>query len=98
MKKIVYIILFLIVVLFIITLNLQNPQLVTLNYYFDFHWQASLALVLMVTFLVGLVCGWLVMTLSVLKNKRRVGKTKKQLQKIEKEVENLRAMPISDVI
>ena len=38
------------------------------------------------------------MTVSVFKNKRQVGKTKKQLAKVEKEVENLRAMPIKDEV
>ena len=96
MKRLVYLVLFLLIALFTLTLNLQNPQLVSLNYYFDFHWEAPLALIIMATFIFGLICGWLLMTLSVLRNKRQMGKAKKQLAKVEREVENLRTMPIKD--
>jgi len=96
MKRLVYLVVFLLMAVFTLTLNLQNPQLVSFNYYFNFHWEAPLALVLMATFTIGLICGWLLMTLSVFKNRRQVGKAKKQLAKVEREVENLRTMPIKD--
>ncbi|MEM7359303.1 MAG: LapA family protein [Pseudomonadota bacterium] len=98
MKRFVYLILFLIFALFALSINLKNPQTVTLLYYFDINWEAPLVLVLTVTFLVGLFLGWMFMSLSVIKNKRQVGKTRKQLAKVEKEVENLRAMPIKDEV
>jgi len=98
MKRLIYLFFFLLIALFTLTLNLQNPQLVSLNYYFNFHWEAPVALVLIATFIIGLFCGWLLMTLPVLKNKRRVSKAKKQLAKVEQEVENLRAMPIKNSV
>jgi len=98
MKKLIYGLVTLLVFLLALTLNLKNPQQVTINYYFDLQWETSLVLALTAAFAVGLLFGWLMMTLSVFKNKRQVGKTRKQLAKVEKEVENLRAMPIKDEV
>ena len=50
----------------------------------------------MAPFFIGMILGVLVMSLSIIKNKRRVGVAKKALVKVEKEVQNLRAMPIKD--
>ena len=98
MKRLIYLLFFLLLTLFAFTLNLQNPQTVSLQYYFNLQWQAPVVLVLTVTFILGLLIGWLLMTLSVLKNKRQVGKAKRALAKVEKEVENLRAIPINDEV
>lgn len=94
MKKLFYLGFFLILAVLALTINLKNPQSVELNYYFGLQWEAPLVLVLTATFILGLVFGWLFMTFSVIKNKRVAGKTRKQLAKVEKEVENLRTMPI----
>ena len=96
MKKLIYAFVAIIIFAAALTLNLKNPQPVTLYYYFGIEWQTSLMLALTAAFGVGLLFGWLIMMLSVLRNKRQVGKTKKQLAKVEKEVENLRAMPINN--
>ena len=53
-------------------------------------------LVITFPFFVGMTLGVLLMSMSVFKNKRRVGKTNKELKKVEKEVENLRSMPLKD--
>lgn len=98
MKRFAYLILFLLFALFALSINLKNPQTVTLLYYFDISWEAPVVLVLTVTFVAGLLLGWLFMSLSVFKNKRQVGKARKELAKVEKEVENLRAMPIKDEV
>ncbi|NNC99315.1 MAG: LapA family protein, partial [Gammaproteobacteria bacterium] len=68
----------------------------SLDYYFNIHWEAPLVLVLTATFILGLLLGWLFMTLSVFKNKRKVGKARRQLAKVEREVENLRTLPMKD--
>ncbi|MFT4630104.1 MAG: putative membrane protein [Dinoroseobacter sp.] len=94
MKRLLYLCFFLLFVLFAFTVNLKNPQMVTLNYYFDFHREAPLVLVLTATFVFGILLGWLFMSLSVIKNKRQLGKVKKALVKVEAEVQNLRALPL----
>jgi uncharacterized membrane protein YciS (DUF1049 family) len=98
MKRLLYLCFFLLFVLFAFTVNLKNPQMVTLNYYFDFHREAPLVLVLTATFVIGILLGWLFMSLSVIKNKRQLGKAKKALVKVETEVQNLRAMPLKDEV
>lgn len=98
MKRLIYLIVFLLVAIFAFTLNLKNPQSINLQYYFDLQFEAPLVLVLTASFLSGMVIGWLFMSLSVFKNKRQVGKAKKQLAKVEQEVENLRTMPIKDEV
>lgn len=96
MKKLILLPFVILIVLMALTLSLKNPQDVALNYYFGLSWEGPVALALILTFVFGLLIGWLLMSFSVLKNKRVVGKTKRQLAKVEKEVENLRAMPIKD--
>lgn len=98
MKRLLYLCFFLLFALFAFTVNLKNPQMVTLNYYFDFHREAPLVLVLTATFVFGILVGWLFMSLSVIKNKRQVGKANKALAKVETEVQNLRAMPLKDEV
>ena len=84
--------------MFAFTLSLKNPQLVSLHYYFGLNLNAPLIMVLTITFISGLILGWLFMTLAVFKNKRQVGKAKRELAKVEEEVENLRTMPIKDEV
>lgn len=79
-----------------ITINLKNPQAVTFNYYFNIHWETKLMLLLSVTFVLGLLLGALLMSFKLFASKRETGKTKRALAKVEKEVENLRAMPMKD--
>ena len=98
MKKLFYAAILIVFFVAALTLNLKNPQAVTINYYFDLQWQTSLVLALTAAFAIGLLLGWLIMTLSVFKNKRQVGQARKQLAKVEKEVENLRTMPIKDEV
>ncbi len=96
MKKLLSIILFLLFAVFAFSLNLKNPDSVTLKYYFGLQAQVDLYIVLLVPFVIGLLLGLLLMSLSVVRNKMAVGKTKRKLAKVEKEVQNLRAAPITD--
>ncbi|MFT6407409.1 MAG: uncharacterized membrane protein YciS (DUF1049 family) [Arenicella sp.] len=86
MKKILSIILFLVFALFALTLNLKNPDAVTLRYYFDIEREVDLFVVLLVPFVVGMLLGVLLMSFSVVRNKMQVGKTKRELAKVEKDL------------
>jgi len=88
--------LFLLFALFALSLNLKNPDSITLKYYFGLEAQVDLYIVLLVPFVFGLLLGVLLMSVSVFRNKMAVGKTKRKLVKVEKEVQNLRAAPMSD--
>jgi putative membrane protein len=96
MKKVLSIILFLVFALFALTLNLKNPDAVTLRYYFDIEREVDLFVVLLVPFVVGMLLGVLLMSFSVVRTKMQVGKAKRELAKVEKEVQNLRAAPITE--
>ena len=96
MKKILSIILFLVFALFALTLNLKNPDAITLRYYFGFENQVDLFVVILVPFAIGMLLGVVLMSFSVVRNKLQVGKTKRELAKVEKEVQNLRAAPITE--
>lgn len=96
MKRLFYLIIFLVFALFAFTLNLKNPDTIQVSYYFNILWELPLFLVIMIPFFTGMLLGVLLMGLSVFKTKRQVGKTNKQLKKVEKEVESLRAMPLTE--
>ncbi len=96
MKKVLSIILFLVFALFALTLNLKNPDAITLRYYFGIESQVDLFIVILVPFAIGMLLGVLLMSFSVVRNKMQVGKTKRELAKVEKEVQNLRAAPITE--
>lgn len=98
MKKIIYATILVLFFLAALTLNLKNPQPVTISYYFGLEWHTSLVIALSAAFVLGMLLGWLIMAGSVVKSKRRAGKARKQLAKAEKEVNNLRTMPIKDEV
>ena len=66
-----------------------------MRYYFDLEREVDLFVVLLVPFVVGMLLGLLLMSFSVVRNKMQVGKTKRELARVEKEVQNLRSAPIT---
>ncbi len=98
MKKYVYMVITLIILLFGVTLTLQNRQPVDFSYYFGVHWGGPLAWLLFVTFGLGAVAGVLASLRLLLRMQRRLVRARKELRRAEQEVSNLRALPIKDVI
>ena len=95
-KFIISLLLFLLFVVFAVTLNLKNPESITFNYYFGIKKELALYIVLIAPFIVGLLLGVILMSISVVRNKAQVGKAKRALSKVEKEVDNLRSAPITE--
>ena len=93
MKRILTIILFLLFAVFALTLNLKNPDSVTLRYYFGFEQEFDLFLVLLIPFAFGVLLGVLLMSLSLVKNKVKLGKARRDVNKLEKAVEGLQTTP-----
>lgn len=93
MKYILGIVILLVLSVFAYSVNLQNPELITLKYYFGIEWSIKVATLLLCTFLVGLFVGAFVMSLSLIGQKFRTGKVSRKLKKVEREVESLRAAP-----
>lgn len=98
MKKLFLILIFLVFTVFAITLFLKNGQQVTVSYYFNFEQAASLASVMIMTFACGLIMGAFIVSISLFKSKHIANKAKKQLSKIEKEVDSFRALPIKNSV
>lgn len=93
MKRLMYLVLFLVVVVFAMTLYQKNPDPVIFKYYFGIEHELSLYLLVVITFVVGMLFGVLLTSFSIVKNKVHAGKSKRALAKVEREVEALRAAP-----
>lgn len=94
MRIITYILL-LIVILMGITFAVLNPAAVTIQYYIG-QKTISLSLLLVLVFTVGCLVGLLVGCWLLLKVKVKNYHLKQQLKVAEKEVQNLRAIPLQD--
>lgn len=99
MKRLLYLVLFLVVLVLGLTFGLKNPdQEVEIKYYFGLYWSGSLSIVLLATLVFGALLGFLGSLSLIFRQRRRVTQTQKQIRKLEEEISNLRALPIKDVI
>lgn len=87
----------LVVILFGISFAVLNLESVTVNYYFG---QSSLplSLLLVLVFALGCLIGMLVGFLLLLKQKLKTYRIRQRLKLAEKEIENLRAIPLQDKV
>ena len=95
MVRIVYLIIFLILVVFGIVFAVLNADPVKLNYYFGSK-EVALSLVLVLAMIVGAILGVIASASMIISNRREVIKLRKSVELAEKEVANLRAIPIRD--
>ena len=96
-KLILWVLLFLFVAAFSASVYMENRELISVKY---LHLEGEIKIfwLLIVPFIIGLLMGALLMSFSVLKQKRRFSIEHKKLSKVEKEVENLRALPLKDEV
>lgn len=92
MRVFSYIVLLLIMVLGLIFAILNSGQ-VPFNYYIGVK-QISLSLLLVLTLGIGIIIGFIFTLISVIKQKKENYKLKSRIKDIEKELENLRSLPI----
>ena len=78
-----------------ISFAILNAKSVPLNYYFDAR-EISLALLLAITLAAGALLGLLLSIPSLFRLKRSNRQMKSRIKLFEKEVENLRSLPIKD--
>lgn len=97
MKRIVYGILMLAIMLVGITFTSKNAQLVELNYYFGVHWATPLSFMLLTTLTVGIALGLLASLAMQARMQRQLLQVRRENRQLEQEVNNLRALPIRDV-
>jgi putative membrane protein len=98
MKRILYLILFIVVLVVGLTFALQNSQSVAINYYFDIKWQGPLAVFLLLALAVGSVLGFLASLGYVIRVRHQVNRSRREIRKMEQEITNLRSLPIRDAI
>lgn len=75
----------------------QNEQLIDLNYLFG---KTSINLTLLVTIILafGFIIGLLMSGISLVKTRLQLKNTRRKLEKAQKELANLRALPVKDDI
>lgn len=98
MKRIFYLVVIIITLLFGITFALKNHQDIDLAYYFGLHWRGPLSLALLSVLAIGIAIGYLAGLRMVIRMQRQLVQARKDIRQIEQEVMNLRALPIKDVI
>jgi putative membrane protein len=72
-----------------------NAEPVKLNYYFGSR-DVALSLILVLAMIVGAMLGVIASASMIISNRREVVKLRKSVQLAEKEVANLRSIPIRD--
>ena len=98
MKRFLYAIAFLVVLVFGLTFALRNPDTVNVNYYLGFHWEGPLAVLLLVTLVIGAVLGWFASLAMVVRNRRRLAGARRDAERMRQEVEQLRARPAEGAV
>lgn len=95
MSKLVYTVLVLAIILFGVIFAMLNAQSVQLNYYFGIK-QIPLSLAIVLSMLVGAILGVLASIRLILRSRREVSRLRKATEIAEKEIANLRAIPIKN--
>jgi len=98
MKRIAYWIAAAVIFLFGVSFALRNQVEVAIDYYMGLHWQAPLYLVLLSVFVIGIIAGYLASLRMVLHMQHQMVQARKEVRQMEQEINNLRALPIKDVI
>ena len=95
MVRIVYSFIFLVLVIFGIVFAVLNAEPVKLNYYFGSE-DVPLSLIIVFAMIVGAILGVVASASMIISNRREVMQLRKSVELAEKEVTNLRAIPIRD--
>lgn len=98
MKRIAYWVAAAIIFLFGVSFALRNQVEVAVDYYMGLHWQAPLYVVLLGVFVAGIIAGYLASLKMVLHMQQQMAQARKEVRQMEQEINNLRALPIKDVI
>jgi putative membrane protein len=95
MKRIIKLILISLVTLITVTFTLLNSQPVKLNFYFG-HYELDLLFVIVICLATGAILGILAAFGKIIGLKHEVNRKDKKNRTLEKEVENLRSLPLKD--
>lgn len=95
MIRVLYLVLALILVIIGIVFAVLNAETVQLNYYLG-SLELPLSLVLVLAMITGAILGILASLSFIIGNRRSVSKLKRSVEVAEKEIANLRNIPIKD--
>ena len=95
MKRIVIFTILILVALIGLSFALMNAETVTLNYYFG-KLEAPLSLIMVIALALGAAMGVLASMWVVVAQKRELRKLRKVAKITEKEITNLRSLPMKD--
>jgi len=95
MKRIIYLILVLVVTIFTVTFTLLNSQPVKVNYYFG-SYEIDLLVVVVICLVIGAFLGIMAALGKVFSLKQEMSRKEKKIKITEKELENLRSLPLKD--
>ena len=87
MRKLFYVLIISIVMIFGLTFVYKNQQIVTVDYYgsqpWGFSWEGELSLLVIATFVLGMVTGFLLLSLSNLRLRGKLMNSNRKLKKVE---------------
>ena len=95
MKRILYLFIFFVLLVIGITFAVLNAEPVGLNYYFGSK-EIELSIILVITLIIGAILGILASANLFLSHRREIIRLKKAMDLAEKEINNLRSIPIRD--
>jgi putative membrane protein len=98
MKRVLYLVVFVAVMVGGITFSLNNSEVVTVKYYFDLQWTYPLSVFLLIALAVGALLGFLASLGVAIRLRGKLARTERNVRKMEQEIKNLRALPIKDAI
>lgn len=98
MKRFLYAFVAIVVLVLGLGFAYKNAQIVNVDYYFGLHWEGSLSLLLLSTMTLGVVLGLMVGLGMYVRLQRQLVRARREIREIEQEVQNLRALPIKDVL
>ena len=87
MRKLFYVLIISVVMIFGLTFVYKNQQIVTVDYYgshtWGFSWEGELSLLVIATFVVGMLTGFLLLSLSNLRLRSKLMNSNRKLKKVE---------------
>ena len=96
-KKYFYIILILLIFIVSLVFFLKNNQMITFDYLVNSQ-DISLSFLLFISLSIGALLGVLAWLPKIIGMKHRISKLEKQMKLSEKELDNLRVMPMKDTL
>ncbi len=83
MITLVYTIVIVIAVLFGVTFSLHNDSIVNVSYLSGVNWQGKVSVLILTTFSLGVLVGWVASLVSSIKARKELGKAKRQIRTLE---------------